>query len=85
MEYLDYFSKAFSSLSGLGFLVGIVVLWKTGLLEFIINLKKNGKNGEVAELKDEIKNIKENHLHEINERLTALEVKMDILLKHFKL
>lgn len=85
MEYLTLFKDVFSSLSGLGFFIGIIVLWKTGLLDYLLKLKKNG-NGDYHkrfdELKAEVKEIKENHLHELKERLIALEVKVDILLEH---
>ena len=66
MDYLNYFSQIFSSLSGLGFIIGVVVLYKLGVLEFLINIKKNGNgNGkkDIEEIKTQIELLGTNHLH----------------------
>ena len=75
MEYLEYFSKIFGSIGGLGFLVGIIILYKIGLLEFLADWKKNGKNGN--SLKAEMEDLKENHLHTFGEKLDKLTQKED--------
>lgn len=48
MDYIELIYKLANGLAGTGFLIGIILLWKTGLLEFLINLKKNG-NGKLQE------------------------------------
>lgn len=77
MEYIKYFSAIFSSISGLGFIIGIVILYKIGLLQFLIDLKKNGKNGngdnkQLQELKDKFDLLSENELHHISEKLDKI-------------
>lgn len=53
MEYVEQITTIFSSIGGLGFLVGVIVLWKVGLLEFLLNIKKNG-NGKQDEINREL-------------------------------
>lgn len=74
MEYLEFFSKIFSSIGGLGFLIGLVILYKVGLLEFLIAWKKNGKNGNknIEEIKTQIDILEGNHMHEIKEILNQI-------------
>lgn len=74
MDYLTSFSQIFSSLSGLSFIVGVVLLYKTGALEFLINLKKNGNgNGQqekqLKELSEKIEALSGNHLEHISQKL----------------
>ena len=87
MDYFEWFSKIFSSLSGLGFLIGIILLWKTGLLEFILNLKKNGKNNAEHRIQDLEKHaeVANAEMKEVKESLVRIETKTDIILKHLKL
>lgn len=77
MDYLTYFSQIFSSISGLGFIIGAVILYKTGFLEFILNLKKNGNgNGnekQLKELSEKIEALGGNHLHTLEEMLRDMK------------
>jgi len=79
MEYLEFFSKVFSSIGGLGFLIGLVILYKIGLLQFLVAWKKNGagNNEEVESIKGEIKILEENHLHEIKDLLKDIKTNTD--------
>ena len=82
MEYIKEFSSIIGSLGGLGFLVGVILLYKTGLLEFLLALKKNGKNGngkELQELKEQIELMGENHLHDISIQIKELN---EMMIKH---
>ena len=72
MEYLAYF-KDISSIIQLVVIAGvIIVLYKNGVLGFLLNKNGNGNDGKKA--LEEIKEIKENHL-------SHLEVKMDKLIE----
>jgi hypothetical protein len=83
MDYFEWFAQLFSSLSGLGFLVGITFLWKVGLLEFLLKWKKNG-NG-LEKLEKQVEEIHTNHLHEVKERLATIETKLEIIMRHLKI
>ena len=74
MDYLTYFSQIFSSLSGLGFIIGVVILYKMGLLEFLVNLKKNGNgdNKQIKELSEKIEALGGNHLEHLNNKMDKL-------------
>lgn len=71
MDYLTSFSQIFSSLSGLSFIVGVVLLYKTGALEFLINLKKNGNgdNNQLKELIEKVDLLGSNHIEHISVKL----------------
>ena len=45
-------------------MIGIIIIWKMGLLSYILNLKKNGNGHNDAILK-ELVELKENHLHSL--------------------
>lgn len=87
MDYFEWFAKVFSSLSGLGFLVGVIVLWKVGLLEFLLNFKKKNGNGTEHRIEDleEHAKIANEEMKEVKERLVSIETKMDLILRHLKL
>ena len=70
INYTDYISQIFTGLSGIGFFIGIIILYKTGILEFLKQWKKNGKNGD-STIKA-IEEMKENHLHEISQKLDRI-------------
>ena len=70
INYTDYISQIFTGLSGIGFFIGIIILYKTGILEFLKQWKKNGKNGD-STIKA-IEEMKENHLHEISQKLDKI-------------
>lgn len=81
MEYLNQFANVFSGLSGITFLIGIIILYKVGLLQFLLDLKKNGKNGngkELQELKNQVEMLGENHLHEIAQKLDIIKTNSQI-------
>ena len=70
INYTDYISQIFTGLSGIGFFIGIIILYKTGILEFLKQWKKNGKNGDSTIRA--IEEMKENHLHEISQKLDRI-------------
>ena len=45
MDYKDYILIMAAGFGGTGLLVGLLLLWKTGFLQYVVDLKKNGKNG----------------------------------------
>ncbi len=72
-HYIDLFSRIAGSLGGLGFFIGVLIAYKTGLLEFLLAWKKNGGNGkELKELKTQIGELEENHLEHINNKLDRI-------------
>lgn len=89
MEYpIDIFSKIFGSLGGVGFLVGIIILWKTGLLQYLLEIKKNGgKNDTAKKICDleEHARVANYEMGQVRERLTSIETKLEILMKHLKI
>ena len=64
MDYLDILSKIFDGLGTIGLFVVVVALYKLGFFD-----KKNG-NGKIADFREELNSLKENHL-------PHLEAKMD--------
>lgn len=42
MDIIDVLTKLFSGLSGLSLFIGLFIAWKTGFLDFVIKIKKNG-------------------------------------------
>ena len=79
MEYIQEFSSIFGSLGGLGFLIGVIALYKTGLLEFLLNFKKNGNGKELHALKEQLSLLEENHLHDIAVQIKELN---EMMIKH---
>src|SRR3990167_9246709 len=65
MEYLDLIKSFFSGLGGVGFLAGVLIVWKTGLLKDIIDIKKNGKNGNGSHLEEPFKQLAETANHNL--------------------
>ena len=74
MDYLNYFSQISSSLSGLGFVLILILLYKTGVLEFILSIKKNGNgdNKQLKELSEKIEALGGNHLEHLNNKMDKL-------------
>jgi len=52
----------------IGTMVIILILWRTGFLKELLKNGKNG-NGEVAELKEQIATLQDNHLHTLGEKM----------------
>ena len=66
-----------------GAVILIIVLYKSGVLTLLLN--KNGKgNGRVKELEEHAK-IANEEMGEVKERLVAIEVKIDLILKHLRI
>ena len=87
MEYINFFRDIFSSLSGLGFLVGIIVLYKTGLLGYLLTLKKNGNGNYQAQI-DELKKhtaVANQEMEEVKNNLVSINTKLEIIMRHLKL
>jgi len=73
---------------GLLQLGAVAVIFLVAIREFFAYLKarKNGNgNGEMASIKKELVNIKENHLSHIHEKITELNTKVNIIMKHLGL
>lgn len=80
MEYFDLFLKAFNSLSGAGFLIGIIVAWKTGLLQYLTEIKKNGNNGNGKnELQQHINEETKDTLKDHSEHLLIANREMGVI------
>lgn len=54
-------------------LVGVLVLYKAGVLQYLIGKKNGNGNKEITELKNEFENLRENHLHELKDILTEIK------------
>ena len=75
MEYLESLLKIFNGLSGLGFLVVLLILYKSGLLGFLIKRNGNGQQKQIDELHE--------HARVANEEMSVVkrdiaEIKADI-------
>ena len=69
MELYDSIQKILGGIGSIGILIGILIAWKSGLLSFVLNLKKNG-NGHNKEVIERLDAFESNHLHSIE---TAIE------------
>ena len=79
MEYIEQIATVFSSIGGLGFLIGVIVLWKVGLLEFLLNIKKNG-NGKQDEINRDLfehAKVANEEMSEIKTALAVINQKLD--------
>ena len=80
MEYIKSILDIFSGIGGITGLLALILLYKTGFLEFLLNLKKNGGNGNgLKELKDQITELEGNHLHDIAVQIKELN---EMMIKH---
>lgn len=68
MNYFELIEKFF--LGNVGVFLLIIIAYKIGLLEFLKDWKRNGKNGNG--FKKEFEELRENHLHEISNKLDRL-------------
>ena len=66
-----------------GAVILIIVLYKSGVLTLLLNKNGNG-NGRVKELEEHAK-IANEEMGEVKERLVAIEVKIDLILKHLRI
>ena len=75
MDLFTLLKDVFSTLGGFGFLVGIIVLYKTGVLNFLLEWKRNGsKNGNLGkEIIDRLEELEINHLHGVSDGLKRVE------------
>ena len=74
MELLETIAPLFGGIGGIGFLVAILILHKSGVLKYLLNGKNgNGKNMEVETLKTQFATMKENHTHEMRTIAEALK------------
>ena len=68
MNYLTPIIQILTGIGSVGVLIGFLVVWKTGLLSYILNLKKNGNgNGDAQKslettLAQFVQNLENNHL-----------------------
>lgn len=70
MEDLTFLNTLITQLGTQGFFVGIIALylWKKGIFKTLLN----GNGHEIGELRDEMTIMRENHLHELVEKLDKL-------------
>ena len=75
MDYLSNIKDIVAGIGSAGFLIGIIIAWKTGLLSYILNLKKNGNgNGyqkQIDELHDHAK-IANEEMSDIKKDISAI-------------
>lgn len=83
MDFLEPLTKIFSSLTGVMALVAIIILWKVGLLEFLLSMKKNGKNGNghdiYKQFSERIDALETNHLHTLESIMQDVRQEMSEL------
>ena len=78
MDIFDLLTKIGGGLSGFGMFAGIFIAWKTGLLDYLLKLKKNGNgSGKLQEIDEKIELLSNNHLHETNETLLRIERRLE--------
>ena len=77
MELYDSIQKILGGIGSIGMLIGILIAWKSGLLSFVLNLKKNGNgNNHDKKIEDVLaqftKNLDENHLTHFKEDIKEI-------------
>ena len=78
MELFDWVQKIAGGLGGVGFFIALIIAWKSGLLSFVSNLKKNGNgngNGyqkQIDELHEHAR-VANGEMGEIRKSISAIE------------
>ena len=71
MKILDSIQTIATGIGSVGVFIGFIIAWKSGLLSYVWNLKKNGSNGNgvnANELADGIaQKLATNHFHKMIE------------------
>jgi len=71
MDFFDGVQKIMTGVGSVGVFIGLLVAWKSGLLSFIWNLKKNGNgNGHNREIIERLDAFENNHLEHIRQDMT---------------
>ncbi len=65
----EFLSTILQGANSIVFIIGLLLLWKTGLLKWLIELKKNGNGNGVSK---QLKTIQENHLHDLAQKLDRI-------------
>ena len=91
MNYLDAITRIATGIGSVGILIGLLIAFKSGLLAFVWNLKKNGNgkdsHNEIANaiiaVNKRIENLSENHFTHLAESIKELkddmkEIRRDI-------
>ena len=76
MEILNPF------INNAGAVILIIILYKSGVLNLLLN--KNGNGKRVGELEEHAK-IANEEMGEVKEQLVALNTKVDVIMRHLKL
>jgi len=77
-DELTFLNTLVAQLGGQGLVLGIMALylWRKGILKNLLN--GNGHNhGEIDNIKSEIAELRDNHMHELSEKLDKLISKED--------
>ena len=72
MEFFSIFKEVSSLIQWVIFTLIVVILYRNGILQLLLNKNGNGKHKELEELKEQIAEMNENHLHEINNKLDKI-------------
>lgn len=73
MEFLESIQKIATGIGSIGIFIGFLVAWKTGLLSFLLNLKKNGNGNGYDSMADKIaEKLVTNHFHGLIESNTEI-------------
>ena len=76
-ELFDFLRMTSSGISGIGIIAVLFFLWKSGMIQFRkSNGQANGHNNEHERIWLEIKEIKDNHIHTMQEDIS--DIKVDI-------
>ena len=66
MNYLTPIIQILTGIGSVGVMIGLIIVWKTGLLSYILNLKKNGNGDTQKSLETTLaqfaQNLESNHL-----------------------
>ena len=78
MEILNPF------INNAGAVILIIILYKSGVLNLLLNKNGNGKEKRVEELEEHAK-VANAEMKEVKEQLIALNTKVDIIMRHLNL
>lgn len=80
IEWLSSLSAITSPVILTIIIAGVIAMYRTGTLQYLLSKNGNG-NKEMGELKEQITMLKNNHLHELAEKLDDIK---DELKEHTK-